>query len=182
MTIGRYRVATTNDVDAIVDLVELAYRSDSSAGGWTTEAHLVRGTRTSVTEITNAVQRPDSCMLVGELDNSIVSCCRLTRNAAERVHFGMFCVDPLRQSNGLGRELLDRALLEAHQRFEATTVTLYVIAQRDELRRWYEHVGFAPTGERVPFSHEADPALALVAELEFVVYERKIDGTMLLSD
>ena len=173
--IGHYRVATSNDVEAIVALVEVAYRSESSSEGWTTESRLVGGSRTSIAEITDAVHRPDSCMLVGEITDVIVSCCRLTMISAETVHFGLFCVDPLRQSNGLGRELLNRAMIEARLRFGATRVTLYVIAQRDELRQWYEHLGFTPTGEHLPFSHEADPALVLVPEIEFIVYERTID-------
>jgi hypothetical protein len=41
-----FRFAGSADVPAIVDLVESAYRGESSRAGWTTEADLLDGRRT----------------------------------------------------------------------------------------------------------------------------------------
>lgn len=175
MTVSHYRLATPADAGGIVAVVEMAYRSKTSPG-WTTEAHLVSGTRTSVGEISEILQRADSCMLIGEIDDNIISCCLVTKISDIVVHLGMFCVEPSRQGTRLGGELLRRAIYEAQRRFGAAKVTLNVLATREELRRWYERFGFVPTGERLPFSYEIDPMLALVADLEFIVYERQIDS------
>ena len=42
------RAAREEDVSALVELVQLAYRGE---GGWTTEAHLVDGHRTDADEV-----------------------------------------------------------------------------------------------------------------------------------
>ena len=41
-----YRAATAADIDAVVALVESAYRGDASRQGWTTEADFLDGRRT----------------------------------------------------------------------------------------------------------------------------------------
>lgn len=172
MSLCRYRSATSGDADTIAAIVESAYRSTEVAG-WTTEAHLVGGTRTSEDEITAAIQSDNSCLLIGELDEIIVSCCRLL-SVGDAVHLSMFCVAPSRQGAGLGDELLRSVVAEARDRFGARRLTLQVISTRVELRRWYERHGFASTGERLPLSSAIDPALALVPGLDFTVYEREI--------
>jgi len=50
-----YRPAKLTDVDAIVALVNSAYRGPSSRAGWTTEADLLDGQRTDAEEISRLV-------------------------------------------------------------------------------------------------------------------------------
>lgn len=52
-----FRVAEPADVDAIVALVESAYRGESSEAGWTTEAHLIDGQRTDANEVSSLIAR-----------------------------------------------------------------------------------------------------------------------------
>ena len=174
MTIGHYRTATPDDIDLIVDLVEICYRSKSSAQSWTSEYYLVRGKRSSPSEIEQSVAGPDSMMIVGEVEGMLASCCRLMAAPLKRVHLGLFCVRPEFQSRGLGSELLELATSTSRERFDGEVLSLQVLSPRTELRAWYERTGFHETGERIAFSQEADPALALVEDLKFVVYERDL--------
>ncbi len=174
--IGRYRSATERDVDDIAALVEVCYRSEESARTWTSEYHLVTGERSSPAEVARSVTGPGSLMLVGEVAGEIASCCRLVAITRERVQLGLLCVHPALQSRGLGSELLEAAARTAREHFGARTLSLQVLSPRIELRAWYERIGFHETGERVALSEEIEPALALVRDLEFVVYERDLEN------
>src|SRR5690606_1436080 len=44
-SVETFRDATPDDADAIIDLVQSAYRGDASRRGWTTEADLLDGQR-----------------------------------------------------------------------------------------------------------------------------------------
>lgn len=61
----RLRPATDGDVPAVVDLVQLAYRGE---GGWTTEAHLVSGSRTHAAEVREMLADPAVTLLAAEID------------------------------------------------------------------------------------------------------------------
>ena len=109
-----FRTATTADAQAIVELIESAYRGSSSRAGWTTEADLLDGQRTDLTEILGALARPDVTMLLAISDKGeLVGCCQLERRSPELAYFGSFAVRPGVQSQGLGGGLLAEAERQA---------------------------------------------------------------------
>ena len=61
----RLRPAHEADVDTLVDLVQRAYRGE---GGWTTEAHLVSGSRTHAAEVREMLADPAVTLLAAEID------------------------------------------------------------------------------------------------------------------
>ena len=63
----RFRAATSADIDAVVRLVESAYRGDASRTGWTTEADFLDGRRTGSDEIGACIARARSRILVAVL-------------------------------------------------------------------------------------------------------------------
>ncbi|MEV6374727.1 GNAT family N-acetyltransferase [Micromonospora musae] len=146
------RIAGLADVDALVDLVESAYRGESSRAGWTHEADLLDGQRTDRDMVTAAVTGPDSSVLVVEEEARLVACCQVERRD-DHAYFGMFAVAPSRQGGGLGRELLDVAERHAEQEWGAGEMRMTVITQRDELIAWYERRGYVRTGELTPFPY-----------------------------
>ncbi|RKN22179.1 N-acetyltransferase [Micromonospora musae] len=146
------RIAGLADVDALVDLVESAYRGESSRAGWTHEADLLDGQRTDRDMVTAAVTSPDSSVLVVEEGARLVACCQVERRD-DHAYFGMFAVAPSQQGGGLGRELLDVAERHAEQEWGAGEMRMTVITQRDELIAWYERRGYVRTGEVTPFPY-----------------------------
>ena len=50
-----FRKAGVDDADEIVALVNRSYRGESSKRGWTTEEHLLDGTRTDRAEIKSLI-------------------------------------------------------------------------------------------------------------------------------
>src|SRR5690606_40299327 len=103
-----FRDATEADVDALVALIESAYRGDSSRAGWTTEADILHGQRTDPEGVLEVVRSPGSRLLTVEREGRIVACCQLEHRGAH-AYFGMFAVSPDLQGAGLGRTVLAQA-------------------------------------------------------------------------
>ena len=146
------RPAAESDVDALVALVQAAYRGDTSRAGWTTEADLLDGQRVDPEMVRAAVTDPGSVVLVTEDAGGLAACCQLERKDGY-AYFGMFAVDPARQAGGLGRSVLAAAERHARDAWGATEVRMTVIVQRAELIAWYERRGYVRTGERSPFPY-----------------------------
>lgn len=146
------RSAGTADAKAIVDLVTAAYRGESSRRGWTTEADLLDGQRTDVDEVGVALAEPDSEILVAEADGQIVGCINIDHGDGVTAHFGMFAVDPTRQSDGIGGRLLDAAE-DLARGWGCEQLALEVLQQRAELQAWYRRRGYVPTGASKPFPY-----------------------------
>ncbi|MFJ8942513.1 GNAT family N-acetyltransferase [Streptomyces sp. NPDC102395] len=147
-----FRDAVDTDVDALVGLVESAYRGDSSRSGWTTEADILQGQRTDPEGVLEIVKSPDGKVLVAERDGRIVACCQL-EHRGDHAYFGMFAVSPTEQGSGLGRTVLTRAEQLAREAWGATEMHMTVISVREELIAWYERRGYRRTGRMTPFPY-----------------------------
>jgi ribosomal protein S18 acetylase RimI-like enzyme len=172
------RLATAADAPALVDLIRAAYRGPESYERWTSEEHLVRGTRTDEPAALAAIESAGSAMLVIEADDGgePVACCRIADRGDGLAYFGMFAVDPARQGAGTGRQVVHWAELAAVELFDAQTLELEVLGQQQELRRWYERLGYAATGETRPFP--ADPVFAVPMrdDLYLVVLSKRLSA------
>lgn len=167
------RPAHENDVDALVDLVQRAYRGE---GGWTTEAHLVDGHRTDAEEVRALLADPAITLLVAETGGVAVGCCYTRRDPADadgthRAELGLFAVDPSAQSRGLGGRLLE-AQAELLRKAGIDLLVIRVLQSRPELHAWYESHGFVTVGRSVPFA--GNPEWLKVAGLGMDVMERSL--------
>lgn len=152
-----YRDATIDDVDAIVALVQSAYRGDSSRAGWTTEADLLDGQRTDADAVGAIVTSNRTRMLLAiAADGQLLGCCQLERRNHGVSYFGMFAISPVLQGGGLGRALLAEAERIARDEWGARSMQMTVITQRRDLIAWYERRGYTATGETEPFPHGDD--------------------------
>ncbi|MGV9558378.1 GNAT family N-acetyltransferase [Streptomyces sp. NPDC003401] len=147
-----FRDAVDADVDALVALVESAYRGDSSRAGWTTEADILQGRRTDPEGVREIVASPDARVLTVERDGRIIACCQL-EHRGEHAYFGMFAVSPTVQGGGLGRTVLEEAERRARAEWGATEMHMTVISVRDDLIAWYERRGYRRTGRMTPFPY-----------------------------
>ncbi|MYZ07411.1 GNAT family N-acetyltransferase [Streptomyces sp. SID2999] len=147
-----FRDATDADVDALVALVESAYRGDASRAGWTTEADILDGQRTDPEGVRQVVKAPDSRLLVVEREGRIVACCQLEHRGTH-AYFGMFAVSPTLQGAGLGKAVMAEAERLARTDWGATEMHMTVISVRDDLIGWYERRGYRRTGEMTPFPY-----------------------------
>ncbi|MDQ2678670.1 MAG: GNAT family N-acetyltransferase [Actinomycetota bacterium] len=175
MTLPQFRIADDADVDALVDLVERAYRGDSSREGWCTEADLLDGQRVDAAMMRSTIDDPDAVVLVLHDAGQPVACCELRRVAAGMATLGMFAVDPTQQAGGLGRRVIDEGERLVAERWGAERLEITVIDVRTSLIEWYERRGFERTGELRPFPYGDERfGVPRVDGLRFAVLEKRL--------
>lgn len=145
-----FRRATVDDAQAIADMVNSAYRGESSRQGWTTEADLLDGLRTTPQEIQQLVTAPDSFLLLCHRDAELAGSVQVEKQG-KQAYIGMFVVRPDIQGAGIGKHLLEEAETRARKEWGVTSYVMIVITSRRELIAFYERRGYQRTGELSEF-------------------------------
>jgi ribosomal protein S18 acetylase RimI-like enzyme len=167
--------ATAADVDAIVALVESAFRGEASRAGWTTEADLLDGRRTGPDEIGAIVADARQVILLARDEAGALAASVNLRQDGDAAWLGMLAVRPALQGSGLGRRVVEGAERFARGRWGARSMRMKVIAQRSELIAWYERRGYRDSGERAAFPYgDARFGLPRREDLSFVVLARPL--------
>lgn len=141
------RPAAADDIPRLHRLVERAYRGNTAREGWTHEADLIAGDRTSPEELLSTLADPASAVLVAERGGALAGTVTVTRVGPDRCYMSMLAVDPEIQAGGLGRRLIGAGEEAARTRFGARIMEMTVIASRAELVDWYLRLGYQDTGE-----------------------------------
>ncbi|ARU32206.1 GNAT family N-acetyltransferase [Sulfuriferula sp. AH1] len=171
-----FRLATAQDIDPLADLVNSAYRGDSSRAGWTTEANLLGGQRTDSDEIRSLLETTGSTILIGMQGKDIIASLHLQQDGT-RAYLGMFAIRPDLQGAGIGKHCLQQAEHHARQRWGASTMLMTVITLRHELIAYYERRGYRHTGILKPFPTSPRFGIPKVDGLELMVLEKVLDTT-----
>ena len=173
------RPATANDLVAISELVNSAYRGASSRQGWTTEAEYLEGQRTDPETLASDLAQPNKRILcLREAEGApILACVSLEKFRDTKGHgcyLGMLTVSPSLQATGIGRSLLEGAENFAAN-WGATRMTLGVIHLRESLINWYLRRGYVESGETKAFPYGDEKfGLPLRDDLQFVMFEKAI--------
>lgn len=171
-----FRNAAPLDVDAIVALVESAYRGDTSRKGWTTEADLLDGRRTGADDVASSIARPGSVILLAEQNHALLACAHVAEEDGAG-HFGMFSVQPPLQGAGIGKRMLAAAERLVRDDWGLPTMRMTVIDIRNELIAFYERRGYRRTGIFKPFPYgDARFGLPRRGDLRFEVLEKNLSG------
>ena len=164
--------AISADAESINQLVNSAYRGDSSKRGWTTEADLLDGTRIDEAAVKELIEKTDTTILKFLEGNQLVGCVEL-RQEKGKLYLGMLSVAPTIQGKGIGKKLL-HAGEDYAKSIGINTMIMTVISVRKELIDWYVRHGYQLTGERKPFVVPDTRWGIPKQELEFVVLEKKL--------
>jgi len=140
-----FRPAAVSESGEIAALANAAYRGETSRQGWTTEADLLDGLRTSAEEVQRLIESDQSVILLCMHGNEIVGSVCLERHA-DAAHFGMFVVNPALQGSGIGKQLLTYAEGYAKKHWNVNKFLMHVITVRHELIAFYERRGYRRTG------------------------------------
>jgi len=167
-------LATTEDIPLIKNLLNSAYRGESSRQGWTTEANIIAGdVRTDDNNLLEVMQLPASVFLKYTNEkNEIVGCVNLQQHGS-KIYLGMFSVSPLLQGFGIGKQIL-QASEEFAEQVKATSIYMSVISVRSELISWYNRNGYRETGERKAFVEDGLTGKHL-QPLEFIILEKGLN-------
>lgn len=145
--------ATELDIPQLHVLVEMCYRGESSKKGWTSEADILGGIRTTQELLKTEMNTPGAKFLKYTDDEGNLNGCVYTLlvPAEKKIYIGVLCVNPEIQAKGVGKQLMAAAEnVGLENGCEKATIT--VIYGRDELIAWYERRGYKPYGELKPFA------------------------------
>lgn len=165
------RQADANDVSALEQLLNLCYRQDE---GWTNEADLVGGIRTTADELAGVIANPKHYVFVypqtdtgerggkeiGELLGCIAVDIKVETGSGKKSHnnkayIGMFAVHPKLQGAGIGNVILQAAETFAERHLKSnnqpTRLTMSILSHRPELLAYYQRRGYQLNGNSMPF-------------------------------
>jgi ribosomal protein S18 acetylase RimI-like enzyme len=164
--------ATIDDVSPLNELINSAYRGEFSKKGWTTEADLLEGKRTTEDELIAIIQDPINTILKYEENDQIIGCVLLKKKENE-LYLGMLTVSPELQNSGVGKKLMQEAEVFAAD-YGLSKIVMTVITVRTELISWYKRKGYVDTGAREPFPTSEVFNQTANEPLEFMVLEKNI--------
>ena len=153
------RPATRDDLPAIRPVIERAYRGETARGGWTHEADLIEGERTSIEDLALIVDSPDDVLLLAREGDTPIGCVHVSKRDADTAYLGLLCVDPALQAGGVGKQIIAAAEAHARDVFRTARIEMTVIDSRRKLIEFYERRGYAETGETRDFPIKLDPPL-----------------------
>lgn len=162
--------ATLSDIPSLETLIQSCYRGDSSRKGWTHEADLVEGRRTSQEFLKDDLTKPGVTFLKCEDKEGKLIGCVYTEVEHDKLYIGMLCVQPDFQGGGLGKKLL-AAADEMGKEKGCSGAKMQVLSQRKELIEFYERRGYRRSGETVPFPKGEDFGKPKMP-LEFIVIQK----------
>lgn len=165
------RQADANDVSALEQLLNLCYRQDE---GWTNEADLVGGIRTTADELAGVIANPKHYVFVypqtdtgerggkeiGELLGCIAVDMKVETGSDKKSHsnkayIGMFAVHPKLQGAGIGNVILQATETFAERHLKSnnqpTRLTMSILSHRPELLAYYQRRGYQLNGNSMPF-------------------------------
>lgn len=171
----RFRWATADDAQVIVELAQSAYRGEASRAGWTTEADFLDGQRIDREGVLALLGDGQGVVLAEpETGGQVLACCHVSRDGDD-AWFGLFAVDPRQQGQGVGDRLLAEAERQVRDGFGSRRLRMKVIWLRDSLIAWYQRRGYQRTEETHPFPY-GDERFGLPRrdDLHFVVLEKPL--------
>ena len=165
-------VATGEDIPALNQLVNSAYRGEESKKGWASEADLLDGSRTDEAALHELMTDPDTTILKYVDDGKLLACVEL-RKEGTKLYLGMLSVKPDLQGTGIGKKLMEAAETFGREH-HCLSVFMTVISVRDKLIDWYLRNGYHLTGERKPFVFPDERWGIPKQKLDFIVLEKKL--------
>lgn len=156
------RVATHDDINNVVNLLNRCYRSNE---GWTNEANLIGGIRTTTDEIASMVDNPNSYLFVfdhPQHSSDLLGCISVDFtpiNGEPAAYIGTFAVHPQLQGKGIGDVMLAAVETFATRHAQAkhlTHLSMSILSHRPELLGYYQRRGYQLTGEKMPFPKDGN--------------------------
>ncbi|MGM8884811.1 GNAT family N-acetyltransferase [Psychrobacter sp. 1U2] len=190
------RQATANDTGALEQLLNLCYRQDQ---GWTNEANLVGGIRTTQAELTSVIANPKHYVFVypktdtgerdGEETGELLACIAvdikveadLNKKAHNnKAYIGMFAVHPKLQGLGIGNVILQAAETFAERHLKSndqpTRLTMSILSHRPELLAYYQRRGYQLNGNSMPFPDDGNNGEPKRQDLALLELEKIINA------
>jgi GNAT superfamily N-acetyltransferase len=168
-----HRFATVEDIPILLPLINQAYRGHHGQAGWSSEGHLLDGARAEQQELIDTITSPGSYALLGLVDRTIIASMR-TEVFDDHAYFSMLAVNPLWQSQGIGRKMFAEIERWCHEEHNIHRFTINVLVQRQDLIDFYQRMGYRDTGKRTPIELIHSPSKPKVEGLIVQGMEKQI--------
>ena len=193
------RQAEVNDIDALEQLLNRCYRQ---AEGWTNEADLIGGIRTTKDELLAVIADPRHYVFIypktttgerdGEETGELLGCIAVdikdeadTNQHAgnKKAYIGMFAVLPELQGHGVGHQILQAAETFAQRHLQSNTsksaqnsvrLTMSILSHRPELLAYYQRRGYQLNGNSMPFPIDGNNGEPKRQDLELLELEKLV--------
>ena len=193
------RQAEASDVDALEQLLNRCYRQ---AEGWTNEADLVGGIRTTKDELLAVINDPKHYVFIypktttGERGSKetgeLLGCIAVDikddvatnqRAGNQKAYIGMIAVLPELQGLGVGHQILQAAETFAQRHLQANTqtpaqnparLTMSILSHRPELLAYYQRRGYQLNGNSMPFPVDGNNGEPKRQDLELLELEKLV--------
>ena len=173
MNIDEYRIASSKDIQELVNLINSAYRPVGSDAGWTHESDLVDGERINASQLASLLEGEGSTVLLGLSKGEIVACVSVNKEAGA-IYIAMLTVKPSYQNIGLGKEMLQLAEEYAENQYESTVFNLFVISERKELFDFYLRRGYKSTDITSDYPANAGVGTPKITGLKLVLLTKEL--------
>ncbi|MGP5061986.1 GNAT family N-acetyltransferase [Psychrobacter celer] len=190
------RQARRADIAALEQLLNRCYRETA---GWTNEADLVGGIRTTADELAGVIDHPTHYLFVypktttGERDaketGEILGCIavdiKTDANSNKKAYIGMFAVHPELQGQGVGNMVLQAAETFATRHLLSTEngtdkqparLTMSILSHRPELLAYYQRRGYQLNGNKIPFPNDGNNGEPKREDLELLELEKRVSA------
>ena len=193
------RQAEVSDIDALEQLLNRCYRQ---AAGWTNEADLVGGIRTTKDELLAVINDPKHYVFIypktttGERDGKetgeLLGCIAVDikdevttnqRAGNQKAYIGMFAVLPELQGHGVGHQILQAAETFAQRHLQSNIqasaqnparLTMSILSHRPELLAYYQRRGYQLNGNSMPFPVDGNNGEPKRQDLELLELEKLV--------
>ena len=153
----RIRAADVPDVDALVRLINSAFR---------VEQPFIEGDRIDAEGLRSYMAK-GKFLVAG--NSSSLAACVYVELRGDRGYLGLLGVDLLRQGTGLGRKMMDAAE-NYFREAGCQAVDLRVISARTPLPAFYRHLGYVETGT-APFA----PDVPVKVPCHYILMSKTLD-------
>ena len=188
------RQAQADDINALEQLLNRCYRETS---GWTNEADLIGGIRTTSAELAAVINDPNHYYFVypktttgdrdGEETGEILGCIavdiKTDADSNNKAYIGMFAVHPVLQGKGIGNVILQAAETFATRHLQSdgqaadkktAHLTMSILSHRPELLAYYQRRGYQLNGNKMPFPNDGNNGEPKREDLELLELEKMV--------
>lgn len=159
------------DIDALVALINEAYRGTGGAGRWTTEAHLVAGDRISAESLKTLINDGRYDFIVCHEQGTLIGCISIAYRD-RLAEFGTFAIQQEQQGMGFGKQLLAYAEAVAGKRCSRFQVS--VLTPNQDLIDFYVRRGYRETAHKKLHLNDDNAGKRETGDIDFTVLQKEI--------
>ncbi len=159
------RTANSSDIQNLVILINQAYRTNNAAS-WTSEQSIVAGARINEQQLRHFLAQKNVRLFVADIQDNpqqgLLGCIGLTFQQ-DTVEIGTFCVAAAWQNQGIGRQMLKYAEMQAQEICaNLKCYEMFVLDARSELIEYYERCGYVKTAYIENYPIHANVGIPLI--------------------